>query len=95
MKNEMLWKTVKLGKKTEMLYLSSSLPALSSISSIFRSNKTVLPPSILPALQDTLADKLARRPPPSPECRNTPSLGQPALTRGHTDAGLHTVAAIR
>jgi len=42
-----------------MLYLSSSLPALLSISSIFRSNKTVLPPSILPALRDTLADKLA------------------------------------
>lgn len=42
-----------MGKKTEMLYLSSSLPALLSISSIFRSNKTILPTSILPDSRDT------------------------------------------
>lgn len=45
-----------------MLYLSSSLPALLSISSIFRSNKTILRTSILPESRDTLADKLTNKP---------------------------------
>lgn len=52
-----------MGRKTEMLYLSSPLPGLLSISSIFRSNKTVLPTSILPALRDTLADKTGQQAP--------------------------------
>lgn len=52
-----------MGRKTEMLYLSSPLPALLSISSIFRSNKTVLPTSTLPGLRDTLADKTGQQAP--------------------------------
>lgn len=67
----------RMGRKTEMLYLSSSLPALLSISSIFRGNKLFSLPAFSLHSRDTLADKLANKlrwhggPPPGPVCKHT------------------------
>lgn len=68
-----------------MLYLSSSLPPLLNISSIFRSNKTVPPTNNLPVLGDTLATSPSGRQGP----HSAQSVGRSAFVQGHSAAAFH------